>query len=65
MTLHFGPRAASGPQDAFALWVFHEIRGALGKRNTKYVKPEEWAAATRVSVSENLQCVYCDVGGHL
>jgi hypothetical protein len=26
-----------------------------------YVKPEAWAAATHVSVSENLQCVYCVV----
>jgi len=44
-----------------ALWVFHEKRGDMGKQNTLHVKPEAWAAATHVSASENLQCVYCAV----
>jgi len=41
-----------------ALWVFHEKRG---HERTEHVKPEAWTSATHVSVSENLQYLYCAV----
>jgi hypothetical protein len=41
--------------------MFHEKRGDRGKRNMLHVEPEAWAAATHVSVSGNLQCIYCAI----
>jgi len=68
-TLHFPARAATGAyRMRVALWVrgcFTWVVGVSWETWihgwTEYVKPEPWIAATPVSVSENLQFLYCAV----